>query len=83
MASTLYDENRGGPNGNFHIALGQAYADAFTGDPATLSKRDWARLGYNTSSIHTDVISTTPRTVTATTPNGKTKVIYRDGEFAV
>ena len=38
MAETLFDENRGGPEGNFHIALGSAYKDAYTGDPATLQQ---------------------------------------------
>ena len=83
MANTLYDENRGGPEGNFHIALGNAYKDAYTGDLAGLGKRDWARLGYNESSVHTDIVSTTRREVTAELPNGKRKLIYRDGKFSV
>ena len=83
MANTLYDENRGGPEGNFHVALGSSYKDAYTGDPATLGKRDWNTLGYNDSSVHTDIVSTTRREVTAKLPNGKRKLIYRDGQFTV
>jgi aminopeptidase len=83
MAETLFDENRGGPEGNFHVALGEAYKDAYTGDPASLRKADWKRLGYNESVIHTDIVSTSRRTVTATLPSGRQKVIYRDGRFTV
>ena len=83
MADTLYDENRGGPEGNFHIALGNAYKDAYASDPATLSRRDWRGLGYNESSVHTDIVSTVRRQITADLPNGKTKLIYRDGQFTV
>jgi aminopeptidase len=83
MANTLYDENRGGPEGNFHVALGSSYKDAYTGDPAALGKRDWSRLGYNESSVHTDIVSTARREVTAQLPNGKRKLIYRDGQFRI
>lgn len=83
MAETLYDENIGGRNGNTHIALGSAYHDCFTGNRAKQKKSDWARLGFNDSSVHTDVISTTPRTVTAYLKNGKEKVIYSDGQFVL
>lgn len=83
MATTLYDENRGGPEGNFHVALGNAYTDAYNGDPATLTRRDWTRLGYNQSAVHTDIVSTTRREVTATLPSGRRRVIYRDGQFTV
>lgn len=83
MAETLYDENRGGPQGNFHLAVGRAYKEAYPGDPTALKKRDWAALGYNESSVHTDIVSTARREVTAVLPSGKTKVIYRDGQFTV
>jgi aminopeptidase len=83
MAETLYDENRGGPQGNFHLAIGNAYRDAFTGDVAKLRSRDLARLGFNTSAVHTDIVTTTRRTVTATLPSGRKKVIYTDGSFTV
>ncbi len=83
MAETLYDENRGGPNGNFHLAVGSAYRQAFTGDIATQTRHDWRRLGFNESSVHTDIVSTAPRQATAVLPSGRTKVIYRDGRFTV
>jgi len=81
MAHTLYDENVGGPFGNTHIALGRSYQDAYTGDPAAVKPEDWERLGFNNSSVHTDIVSTADRTVTAQLRGGEERVIYRDGEF--
>lgn len=81
MAETLFDENVGGPHGNTHLALGKSYHDCFEGDPASLSENDWEELGYNNSSVHTDIISTAPRTVTAHLRDGSQKVIYRNGQF--
>lgn len=83
MAETLFDENIGGPYGNTHIALGSAYKDGFNGDPNKLSKKDWQKLGFNNSSIHTDIVSTTNRTVTAFLKNGQKRIIYRNGIFTV
>jgi aminopeptidase len=81
MAQTLYDENVGGAFGNTHIALGRAYQDAYTGDPGELSAEQWKELGFNNSSVHTDIVSTTDRLVTAQLRDGGERVIYRDGEF--
>jgi aminopeptidase len=81
MASTLYDENVGGEFGNTHIALGRAYQDAYVGDPSELSPEQWEQLGFNDSTVHTDVVSTTDRVVTASLRGGGERVIYRDGEF--
>jgi aminopeptidase len=83
MAQTLYDENVGGEFGNTHIALGRSYQDAYDGDPAKLAGPDWEQLGFNTSSVHTDIVSTTRRTVTASLRGGEERVIYRDGEFVL
>lgn len=84
MATTLYDENMGGAFGNTHIALGNAYKDTFTGDMAAVSAEQWAAMGYNSCpKVHTDIISTTDRTVTATLRDGSVKVIYRDGQFTL
>ena len=83
MAETLFDENIGGPNGNTHLAIGSSYHDCYNGNPAKLKKKDWAKLGFNDSAVHQDMISTRPRTVTAHLKNGKTKVIYKDGMFIV
>lgn len=81
MAHTLYDENVGGDFGNTHIAVGRAYQDAYAGDPSELSQEQWKELGFNDSTVHTDIVSTTDRTVTATLRGGEERVIYRDGEF--
>lgn len=83
MAETLFDENMGGPNGNTHIALGNAYHDCLADDPSTLNPEDWEELGFNNSSVHTDIVSTTPRTVTAHLTDGTQKVIYKDGMFCL
>jgi aminopeptidase len=81
MADTLYDENMGGPFGNTHLALGDAYHDTYDGDPAALGDEEWEELGFNRSAIHTDIVSTTDRTVTAVLSNGSERVIYADGHF--
>jgi aminopeptidase len=83
MGETLYDENVGGEYGNVHIALGAAYRDSFTGDPKTVNEEGWIEMGYNDSSVHTDIVSTTNRTVTAIMQDGSKKIIYKDGEFHV
>jgi aminopeptidase len=83
MAETLYDENMGGPEGNTHLALGMPYLDSYTGDPSKLTKKSKEKLGYNDSSVHTDIISTTKRTVTAHLKDGTEKVIYKDGQFVL
>ncbi len=81
MAETLYDENMGGKYGNFHLALGSAYKDSYPGDPSKLSKSEWKNLGYNQSAVHTDIISTEDRVVTAEVAGGKIITIYKDGVF--
>lgn len=84
MATTLFDENTGGEFGNTHIALGNAYKDTFTGDMAAVSDEQWAAMGYNSCpKVHTDIISTSNRTVTATLRDGSKRIIYKDGQFTV
>jgi aminopeptidase len=83
MAETLYDENVGGPHGNTHIALGNSYHDCYDGDPSQVDGAEWERLGYNESTVHTDIVSTTDRTVTATMHDGSEQVIYAGGEFTL
>ncbi|MSU56334.1 MAG: aminopeptidase [Candidatus Taylorbacteria bacterium] len=83
MATTLYDENMGGKFGNTHLALGKSYHDCYTQDPGELSPEDWEKLGFNDSSVHTDIISTAPRTVTAHMTDGTTQVIYKNGLFTI
>lgn len=83
MAETLYDENFGGPFGNTHIALGSAYKDTYSKKMNKLNKEDWKNLGFNDSAVHTDIIATTDRTVTATLKNGKEIILYKSGEFQI
>lgn len=81
MANTLFDENIGGKEGNTHIALGASYHDCYNGDPAGVTKEEWDRLGFNDSAVHTDIISTAPRTVTAYLRGGTHVIIYQNGQF--
>lgn len=82
MATTLFDENMGGDFGNTHIALGNAYKDTYPGDMAKVSEQQWAEMGYNSCpKVHTDIISTSNRKVTATLQDGSQKVIYENGQF--
>jgi len=83
MGETLFDENIGGPEGNTHLALGSAYRDSYPGEQMALTEEEWSDLGYNDSSVHTDIVSTTPRTVTAWLPDGSQKVIYKNGQFTL
>ena len=83
MAETLFDENMGGPYGNTHLAVGKSYHDTYTGDTSKMTKSLSRQLGYNESAIHVAMISTTDRTVTATLPGGKQKIIYRKGQFTI
>ncbi len=81
MASTLFDENTGGRFGNTHVAVGRSLTQAYAGDPGAVSEEEWGRLGFNDSVVHTDIVSTTDRTVTAVLAGGREQVIYRDGRF--
>jgi aminopeptidase len=84
MATTLFDENRGGTFGNTHIALGNSYKDTYIGDMATVTDEEWASMGYNSCpKVHTDIVSTSNRTVTATLTDGSKRVIYQDGQFVL
>ena len=60
-----------------------SYRDTYAGDVSKLTDRDAKRLGFNDSSVHTDVVSTTDRTVTAHLKDGSTKVIYKNGMFVL
>ncbi len=84
MATTLFDENMGGAFGNTHIALGNAYKDTFTGDMSTVTDDQWAEMGYNSCpKVHTDIISTSDRRVTATLRNNTERLIYKEGQFVL
>lgn len=84
MATTLFDENMGGTYGNTHIALGNAYKDTYPGDATAVTAEQWVAMGYNSCPrVHTDIISTSNRRVTATLSDGRNQVIYDNGEFLV
>lgn len=83
MAETLFDENIGGKYGNTHVALGKAYKDCYKGDAAKVKESEWKKMGYNDSSVHTDVVSTANRKVTATLHDGAEVVIYENGQFTL
>lgn len=83
MAETLFDENIGGPFGNTHVAIGMSYKEALRGDPAKPSKKKWREWGFNDSAEHTDMVSTTNRTVVATLTDGTELTIYKDGQFTL
>jgi len=83
MATTLFDENIGGKYGNTHIALGSAYKDSYPRDPSKVSDKEWDSMGYNDSAIHTDMISTENRKVTAVLEDNERILIYENGQFKI
>ena len=83
MAETLFDENIGGQFGNSHLAIGMAYKDCYRGNPDEVTETEWQEMGFNDSAEHTDIVTTTDRTVTAYMKNGEKKVIYEDGRFII
>jgi aminopeptidase len=83
MAETLFDENMGGEFGNTHMAVGKSYHDTFSGDVTKMTGPLAKKLGFNESAIHTDIISTTDRTVEATMVDGSKKIIYKNGQFTI
>jgi len=83
MGNTLFDENVGGKYGNTHFALGDSYDEPYDGDASKLTKAQREKLGFNESSVHTDFVSTSNRTVTAHLFNGTQKVVYKDGKFVL
>ena len=59
---------------------------AFAAAPAVHAQSGFALKGsyvFNESSVHTDMMSTADRTVTAILRDGQEKVIYKDGMFQV
>ncbi|HRN70070.1 MAG TPA: aminopeptidase [Candidatus Woesebacteria bacterium] len=81
MAETLFDENIGGMYGNMHVALGMGYKDSFIGNPAKVTEKQWIEMGFNDSAVHTDIITTEDRTVTAILADSSKQIIYKDGMF--
>ncbi|HSO67334.1 MAG TPA: aminopeptidase, partial [Desulfatirhabdiaceae bacterium] len=81
MASTLFDENYGGQNGNCHIAVGSSYSDTYDGNPAELTPKTKQQLGFNDSALHWDLVNTEPKQITAHLIDGSRVLIYQNGEF--
>jgi len=48
-----------------------------------VTKAQWQKMGFNDSAEHTDIVSTTDRTVTAVMTDGGQKVIYKAGMFVI
>ncbi len=78
----IYDENIGGTYGNTHIAIGSSFHDCYNGKQ-NKSAKQWAKLGFNESVVHSDFVSTSDRTVTAILKDGSSIVIYKDGMFTL
>ena len=84
MADTLYDENFGGDQGNSHIAIGAAFAEAYTGDQNDIQTDEQKNAkGLNTSVLHWDLVNSEQKTVVATRKNGDEIAIYKDGQFTM
>jgi len=83
MAETLYDENVGGKYGNTHIAIGSSYHECFRGNVSKVSKSTLKNLGFNESIIHSDIITTSDRIITAYLKSGKKIVIFKNGQFCL
>ena len=81
MASTLFDENYGGRWGNCHVALGASYADTYSGNVQSLTKEKKARLGFNDSALHWDLVNTEKKRVVAHLADGRRTTIYENGCF--
>lgn len=83
MAETLFDENIGGRFGNSHLAIGMAYKDCYRGDASKVTPTEWEEMGFNDSAEHTDMMTTTDRSVIAILQDGKEVLIYEDGKFVI
>jgi aminopeptidase len=81
MANTLFDENFGGRWGNCHVALGASYADTYIGNVQSLTKEKKARLGFNDSALHWDLVNTEKKRVVAHLADGRRTTIYENGCF--
>jgi aminopeptidase len=63
--------------------LGKAVLYRYGSKVSRLSPKDKEALGFNDSSVHTDIITTTKRRVTAHLKDGSTKIIYDNGRFVL
>ncbi len=79
-SDTLFQENLGA---SMHIAIGTSYKDCYTGDTSLVTDDEWKDMGYNESTVHTDIVAYGNRTVIATLESGEEVLIYKDGEFQI
>ena len=81
MAETLFDENVGGEQGNMHMAIGDSFQECYRYNTKKMKKESLKKFGFNSSVIHTDIVATSKRKITATLKNGTKRVIYENGKF--
>lgn len=75
---TLYDENAA-----CHIALGRGFKECIK-NGETLNETSLEEKGYNKSQTHVDImIGTKDLNITATTYDGKTIEIFKNGSFSI
>ena len=75
--NTLFDENA-----SCHLAMGMGYCDTIAGHH-DMTLEDCRKLGINDSMIHEDfMIGCDTMCITATTRDGKTVEIFRNGEWS-
>ncbi len=73
---TLFDENA-----SCHFAIGQAYPTCIRGG-GDMSKDELKKRGINDSGVHVDfMVGTKDLEITAETHDGKTLVVFKDGNF--
>lgn len=83
LVNPLYDENFSGPHGSCHVALGQSYLNTCALPQAALDPETVQQLGFNTSSLHWDLVNTEDKRVVATRRNRDKLCIYENGQFTV
>lgn len=81
MWETLYDENVWWEYGNTHIAIGNSFRQSYPWDIDNVTPEQWSDRWYNQSTLHTDLVSTSDRTVIATLMDGSQEVIYQHWRF--
>jgi aminopeptidase len=79
IGEVLFVENM---KGNFHIALGRAYPQAYSGKDA-FNEATRAKYGFNWANVHTDIVFTGPFAVNATLKNGKKAPLYKNRRIQV
>jgi len=81
LAITLIDENLGGENGNFHLALGKSFPTAYKSETNSVTDSDLYTHGFNASNYHIDLITTRPLTVLVDLHHQEKRKLYSEGCF--